>query len=70
MDSDLLEFMIEYKRAHDGVGPSIREMARFLECGHQLIYKELDILELNQIIKRGPGARNIQIIGGQWLPPA
>ena len=69
MDSDLLDYMIEYKRQRDGVAPSIREMARRLRCGHSSVYQELDRLERLQLIQRGPGARNISIVGGRWIPP-
>lgn len=70
MDSELLDFIITYKKQNDGIAPSIREMARFLRRGHMVVYETLEELEKNGNILRRAGARNIVVNGGRWLPPA
>jgi len=70
MDTKLLEFIIDYKKANDGIPPSVREMCAFLERGLPSVHARLKKLEEAGAIERGEGARSIRIPGGQWLPPA
>lgn len=63
----VLDFIIRYKQQHDGNSPSMREiMAASSVSTLSLIDHILDDLVDAGLIVRGPGARNIQVVGGRW----
>ena len=69
---DIYQFIVEYKKAHDGNSPSIREIVRGLDLSSPSIaaYHLTRLVQLNMIRLREDGSsRTIEITGGRWLPP-
>jgi hypothetical protein len=65
-------FIIAYKTAHDGIPPSLREIVE--ECGiasTSVASYNLNKLQAAGLIRINPEtrARNIEVVGGRWLPP-
>lgn len=64
----VVEFIIKFKREHDGVGPTLREIMP--EVGVRSVSAMagiLDALVKEGRIILGPSARMIFIPGGQWI---
>ena len=70
----VFDFIVSYKRANDGNSPSLREI--MTACGipsTSLMQFILDNLVDDDLIRIGPGQRNITVVGGCWsysLPPS
>lgn len=63
-------YLMEYKRNHDGIPPTVREIADKLGMGSTSIQYQLDNMERDGLIRRKVGrSRSIQIIGGRYIPP-
>lgn len=63
----ILKFITEYKEGHDGNSPSYREIAD--DCGVpnvSTVKYYLTRLERQGKIRRPPGARSIEVVGGEW----
>ncbi len=69
----LMQFIVDYKLAHDGNSPTYREMMR--ETGlssTSMVAFHLEKLEEAGLIERPQqvgNSRVIEVVGGQWLPP-
>lgn len=61
--SEILKFVIEYKRAHNGNSPSYSEIMDF--CGItsksyiKLLLEKIDVIKFN-------GTRSIEVLGSEW----
>ncbi len=66
------DFIVAYKRAHDGNSPSIRDIMR--GCGYattSAVGFHLNALERAGLIRmRRFTGRTIEIVGGAWQPPS
>jgi DNA-binding transcriptional regulator YhcF (GntR family) len=62
------QYIVEYKRQHDGLSPSITEMARALSMNRTTARYHVLMLEHEGRI-RLVGRRAIQVIGGAWDLP-
>jgi SOS-response transcriptional repressor LexA len=73
MHSQVYEFILKFKRAHDGVAPTFLEIGR--GCGinsTSAVRHVLDSLDLLGMIKcdyRNGKSRMITIPGARWIPP-
>lgn len=63
----VLEYIITYKREHDGNSPTLREMmtACRVTSTSNMSYILADLQKSGQIIVN-PGSRGIEVIGGRW----
>ncbi len=65
----VFDFIVDYKRQHDGLSPSVTEIAKALFLHRTTARYHLMMLEHDGRI-RLVGRRAIQVIGGTWeLPP-
>jgi hypothetical protein len=62
------QYIVEYKRQHDGLSPSISEMARVLSMNRTTARYHVLMLEHEGRI-RLVGRRAIEVIGGAWDLP-
>ncbi len=61
------EFIIDYKTLHDGVSPSMRDIAKQFAISTSVVSHHLNILEELGLIERPRGvSRVIRVIGGRW----
>ena len=66
----IFKFICDYKRAHDGNSPTIREIMR--ACGHpstSTVYAHLRKLEQQGLIDLQDAysnSRSLRVVGGQW----
>lgn len=63
----VFDFIVAYKGANDGNSPSLREI--MTACGipsTSLMQFILDNLVDDDLIRIGPGQRNITVVGGAW----
>jgi SOS-response transcriptional repressor LexA len=69
---DVLKFICRYKRLHDGVAPTYREIMEAVGITSTSVVKyHLSLLEMEGRIVQGDGsARAIEVVGGQWCPPS
>lgn len=67
----MYEFILEYKQAHDGNSPSVREIGARLgiESTSMVMYYLRQLEELDLILISSARSRMIQVVGAQWLPP-
>lgn len=63
--AQVYDFIIEYKRFHDGNSPSLEEIAVAVECTKAWAAKLLDLLQQAGILKYH-GTRQIDT-GGTWM---
>lgn len=65
---DVLEAIIQYKLAHDGIPPTMRQLATITNTAStSSIDYHLGRLEEAGLIQRDPlASRAIQVTGGQW----
>ncbi len=61
-------FVVQYKREHDGLSPTISEIADACYLHPSTARYHLTRLELEGRI-RITGRRGIEVIGGAWEPP-
>lgn len=72
---DVYEFVVAYKRAHDGNSPTVRQIAAGIDRSyHSAVPAWLSDLERVGLVqlKRGGKSHRITAIcvtGGRWLPP-
>jgi len=64
----VFEFIVEYKREHDGTAPSIKEIAQSCFLSKSTVKHHLFMLEREKRI-RVVGRRAIEVIGGSWDMP-
>lgn len=68
----IYDFIVQYKQAHDGCSPTIREIMQ--ACDYKTtsaVYYILKRLTVEGLIELDPrNSRSIRIVGGQWHPPA
>jgi SOS-response transcriptional repressor LexA len=65
--ADILAYIIDYKTVHDGLSPTIRDIAS--ECNipsTSTVSCYLDILESEGKIEFAEGRRGIMVVGGVW----
>lgn len=66
----VFEFVVAYKKEHDGNSPSLREIADACHIVVSGAYYHLSRLELdNRVRISGPRSRTIEIVGATWSPP-
>jgi hypothetical protein len=66
----VFEFVVAYKKEHDGNSPSLREIADACHIVVSGAYYHLSRLELEHRVRlSGPRSRTIEIVGATWLPP-
>jgi len=64
----VFEFIVDYKRTHDGLAPGIKQIAK--ECMLSVSTVKYHLLRLeNEDRIRIVGRRAIEVIGGVWNPP-
>ena len=67
---DVFAFILKYKAKHDGIAPSMREIREAVGISSFSHVKWLlDTLEEEGKIKRGDGARCIEVAGAEWIAP-
>jgi SOS-response transcriptional repressor LexA len=67
---EIFDFVVEYKRAHDGMSPSLREIQERLGApSHNVVYRCLRRLVADgRIVMHEKGAaRGIIVVGGAWV---
>lgn len=63
----ILDFIVSYKRAHDGNSPTVDEIGQGVGLtSKNTVWVHLRNLELANKIERGHGSRMISVIGGAW----
>ena len=65
----ILEFIIDYKRGHDGCSPTIRQIMNSCAISStSVVLYHLRTIEKQGKIRRGTDRRklNIEVIGGKW----
>lgn len=66
----ILKFIIDFKRAHDGIAPSMREMMKAFKIpSTSIMHYILADLETSGAITLLPFSRGIIVTGGQWIMP-
>ena len=66
----IFDFIVRYKREHDGNSPSTREIAEICCITPSAVRYHLTRLEIDNLIHTtGKPRRNIEIVGGIWQPP-
>jgi SOS-response transcriptional repressor LexA len=67
----VLGFIIRYKMEHDGISPTMREIA--LRCdisSTSQVARSLAVLEDEGHIRRAEvSSRHIEVVGGRWVAP-
>lgn len=68
----MLLFIIEYKKAHDGNSPSMRQAGRAagVESSSLISYYLAELERAGYIKRNRCAARQIELIGGKYVPPA
>ena len=68
----LYRYIVDYKRAHDGNSPTLREIVDAgLASSTSVADYRLAALEEAGLIRRPcSGARTIEVVGATWSPPA
>lgn len=63
----VLDYIITYKREHDGNSPTLREImtACHITSTSNTSYILADLAKTGQIVIN-PGSRGIEVIGGRW----
>ena len=67
----IYEWIVEYKRTHDGNSPVYREIMHAFEIPTTSYMRwALVQLERRGLIRfRGRISRGVEIVGGRWVPP-
>lgn len=64
----IYNFIIQFKRDHDGLSPTLEEIAAGCFLSKAGVKYHMPYMELQGMI-RIDGRRGIEIIGGSWFPP-
>lgn len=66
----VFDFICQFKAAHDGNSPSVREIARACTLAKSTVDYHLRMLEReDRITWNLHQRRSIEVIGAVWLPP-
>jgi hypothetical protein len=65
----VFRYVVEFKRAHDGISPTVREIAGGCRLGTTTVVNHLRILQQQKKIRAmGFGySRGIVVAGGRWV---
>lgn len=68
----VLEFVVAYKTAHDGVSPTVREIGHELAMVHSAVFYHLRKLEERGLVRfiGIEKSRGIMVTGGRWVGPS
>ena len=68
----IFRFVCDYKARHDGISPSVREIAMYCHISSTSVvnYHILALKRQGAIRFQYNVARSIEVIGAHWLPPA
>lgn len=67
MREDVYQFIVRFKRAHDGNSPSMDMIAAALYVGKTTAYYHVRMLEKEGRLRRTDGVkRSIEVVGGRW----
>lgn len=71
-DAKVLAFIVDFKRQHDGLAPTMSEIADACNFStNSLVSFYLTRLEGQRLIRRHEGrAGGIEVVGGRWVAPA
>ena len=69
---NIYNYILRFKRRHNGNSPSIREMADAFGLSTSVVSAHLGRLEAIGLIERSSKGecRMISVVGGTWTPPA
>lgn len=64
----VLEFIVMFKQEHDGLSPTVRELATEFHTSTSVIAYYLNLLRASGAIEYLDGlkARSIMVVGGKW----
>lgn len=63
----IYQFILEYKREHDGNSPTFREIRQACQISStSMVSYYLRQLEAETKISLQPGTRSIAVVGGEW----
>lgn len=63
----IFDFIVSYKRRHDGVSPTVEEIGNAVNLVKSSAYYHLLMLRDIEKIRFTPGqSRSIEVIGGEW----
>lgn len=67
----VLGFIIRYKMEHDGISPTMREIAMRCDISStSQVARSLEALEREGHIRRPEiSSRHIEVVGGRWVAP-
>lgn len=67
----MLDFITQYKQAHDGNAPTLREIgdAAGVSSTSLISYYIDELARAGKIRRAGLAARQIELIGGRYIPP-
>lgn len=65
----VMDFILEYKRAHDGISPTVREIGEACEISSTSVvnYHLLVLERAGSIVREYAGQRGIRVTGGIWM---
>ncbi len=68
---DIFDYIVQFKKEHDGCPPSMRQIANTLGLSTSVIFDHLNGLAALGMIKRDVKgqSRMIEVVGGVWLAP-
>ena len=67
---DVYDFIVRYKRGHDGSSPTIREIMATCDISSTSAVRHvLEALQFEGLVKLHSRARSIEVVGAQWTPP-
>lgn len=61
----ILEFIIQYKKAHDGNAPTLAVIARDISAGKSTVHHHIGKLIKEGKLRRGEAG--LEVVGGHWL---
>jgi DNA-binding MarR family transcriptional regulator len=67
----IYQYIVEYKRTHNGNSPSVRELSVSFNLSTSVIHDHLARLEAIGLIERGAKgeSRMINVVGSKWVLP-
>ena len=70
-DDDILRIVIEYKRQHDGISPSLDEIGAVLGASKNLVWRHLiSLYSAQRVTWSVDKPRTIEVVGGRWTMEA
>lgn len=69
LTQEVFDFIVAYKRSHDGNSPTLREIGERVNASTSVVSSHITkLIETGKLVKSGlKDSRNVEVVGARWI---